>query len=285
MQLEFTKMHGAGNDFVCVSLFDQTVDNPPQLARAITDRHLGVGGDGLMLIGPPDRDTPHINMELYNADGSRAEMCGNGIRCAAKLAYDRGWARCNPIRIETDAGVFDVRVMLESPFNVYAATVDLDPPILDPRRIPVSIPGDQVVETAISLGDRDVAATCMSIGVPHAVVFVESLDAVAVAVLGPRIEKHASFPRGANVDFAECVSRERIRVATWERGCGATQSCGTGSCAAVVAGVLTGRTGRAVAVETPGGDLDVRWDESTGRLTLTGPVAEAFRGVWNLRTA
>lgn len=280
MPLEFTKMHGAGNDFVCVSLYDQIVKNPPELTRDVCDRQRGVGADGLILIGPPDRDTAHVNMEIYNANGSRAEMCGNGIRGVAKLAYERGWARFNPVRIETDAGVFEVELMLESALRVRTARVDLGAPILDPRRIPVEVSGDRAVDVSICIDGETLKATCVSFGNPHTVVFVDSLEAVPLRDWGPKLESHALFPRRTNTHFVQALSQDRIRMASWERGAGATQSCGTGACAAAVAGLLTGKTGRSIAVETCGGELCVECDEALEHVRLSGPVVEEFRGVW-----
>lgn len=280
MGLRFTKMHGLGNDYVYISTFDQAIANPASLAKAISDRHRGVGSDGLILIAPPTTPTAHVRMEMYNADGSRAQMCGNGIRCVAKFTYERGLARDNPLRIETDAGVLTLALTLDPRQRVQLVRVDMGAPILDPLKIPVSLAGPTVIDASIPLMDTVLAITCISMGNPHAVLFVDQLVRVPMKEWGPRLERHPLFPQRINVHFAQVLKPNRVRVVTWERGAGMTQACGTGACAVCVAGVLTKRTERRITAFLPGGDLELEWDEASDHVFMTGPASEVFQGEW-----
>ncbi len=280
MTLDFTKMHGLGNDYVFVSLLDQQVDDPAGLARAMSDRHLGVGADGLILVAPPETPAAHVRMIIYNADGSRAQMCGNGIRCLAKLVYERGWAPFNPLHVQSDRGVHTLELTLDQRQRVVAVRVDMGPPELDPRRIPVDLDGEQVVERPLRLGTRRLAMTCVSLGNPHAVFFVPDLRRVPLADWGPRIEHHELFPERTNVHFAQVVRRNAIRMVSWERGAGSTRACGTGAAAVCVAGVLTGQTERQVNIDLPGGQLKLEWDKQSDHVFKTGPATEVFTGRW-----
>jgi len=280
MALNFTKMHGLGNDYVFVPLYGQTVDDPPALARAISDRHRGVGGDGLILVGPPDAPDAHVRMQMYNADGSRAQMCGNGVRCVAKLAYERGWARHNPLRVQTDAGVLALELTLDGQRRVSQVRVDMGEPVLDPKRIPVSLGGEQVVGMPIPLRDQVLAVTCVSMGNPHAVFFTDDLKRVPLRDWGPQLERHPLFPQRINVHFVQVLARDRVRMATWERGAGPTQACGTGASAVCVAGALNRLTDRTLTATLPGGDLKLEWDEASNHVFMTGPAEEVFTGVW-----
>ncbi|MEP0845894.1 MAG: diaminopimelate epimerase [Phycisphaerae bacterium] len=280
MPLQFTKMHGLGNDYVYVSLFDQSVANPVRLAKAISDRHRGVGSDGLILVGPPESADAHARMQMFNADGSRAQMCGNGIRCVAKLAYERGWARSNPLRVQTDAGVLSLDLALDRAGRVEQVRVDMGAPVLDPRQIPVLLPGERVVSAAIPLPEKVLNVTCVSMGNPHAVFFVEDLMQVPLKQWGPMIERHPLFPQRINAHFVQVQSPERVKMATWERGAGATQACGTGASAVCVAGVLNRLTQRKITAQLPGGFLTLEWDEGSGHVFMTGPATEVFTGVW-----
>ena len=280
MSLKFTKMHGLGNDYVCLSLFDQTVAEPAELARVMSDRHRGVGSDGLILVGPPRAGDAPVRMQVFNADGSRAEMCGNGIRCVAKLAYERGWARENPLRVETDAGVRALDLALDADGAVSEVRVDMGAPILDPKQIPVALAGERVVGAGVPLLDKVLNVTCVSMGNPHAVFFSESLLRVPLSEWGPMLEHHPLFPRRINVHFVAVLAEDRVKMITWERGSGRTQACGSGACAVCVAGVLNGKTQRAITVQLPGGDLKLEWDEATSHVSMTGPAPEVFAGVW-----
>jgi len=274
--MRFTKMQGAGNDYVYVDLFDERVADPAAVARAVSDRHFGVGSDGLILLAPSA--VADVRMEMYNADGSRAEMCGNGIRCLAKLAFDRGRSRRNPMRVETDSGVKTIELRFEGE-RVTAARVDMGVPQFHPDRIPVRLDGDRVVERPIELPGERIPVTCVSMGNPHAVVFVGSVDAQDVARLGPALERHPLFPRRTNVEFVEVVDRGTIRQRTWERGSGETLACGTGACAAGVAAILTGRCDSPLRNLLRGGELGIEWD-GAGSVRMTGPAVEVFSGEW-----
>jgi diaminopimelate epimerase len=263
-----------------MGLFDQTVADPPRLARAISDRHRGVGSDGLILVGPPQAADAHVRMQVFNADGSRAEMCGNGIRCVGKLAYERGWARENPLRVETDAGVKSLDLRLDEAGRVSAVRVDMGEPILDPQKIPVALGGDRVVDMAIPLFDKVLSVTCVSLGNPHAVFFADALVRVPLSDWGPKLERHPLFPQGMNVHFAQVLADDRVNVITWERGSGRTQACGTGACAVCVAGVLNRKTQRSITARLPGGELEIEWDAATNHVFMSGPATEVFTGEW-----
>lgn len=280
MALEFVKMHGLGNDYVFVSLFGQRVDDPPSLARAVSDRHRGVGSDGLILVAPPDDPAAHVRMIMYNVDGSRGQMCGNGIRCVAKLAYERGLARVNPLRVQTDCGVLTLELRLSAAGLVEQVCVDMGAPILEPRRIPVKLDGERVVACPIPLRQHALALTAVSMGNPHAVFFAPDLERVPLAEWGPPLERHPLFPERANVHFAQVVRPDFVRMITWERGSGPTQACGTGASAVCVAGVLNKLTQRAITVEVPGGQLALRWDDATDHVFMTGPATEVYTGRW-----
>ncbi|MGD8450578.1 MAG: diaminopimelate epimerase [Phycisphaerae bacterium] len=278
--MRFTKMHGLGNDFVVVSLFDQHVADPAALARAVGDRRRGVGSDGLILVAPPADEQADVCMIMFNPDGSRAEMCGNGIRCLARLVHERGLVRRNPLRVATDAGVLPLELNVDAAGDVYGVRVAMGRPVLEPQRIPVSLAGDRVVRVPLSLGDLNLTMTCLSMGNPHAVFFTPDLAGVPVADWGPRIETHALFPQRINVHFVQVLSRSRVRMATWERGAGLTQACGTGACAVCVAGVLNDLTERTITAELPGGELELHWDQQSAQVYMTGPATEVFTGTW-----
>ena len=280
MSLTFTKMHGLGNDYVYISLFDQSVDDPPALARAVSDRHRGIGGDGLILLGPPGEADAHVHMRMFNADGSPAEMCGNGIRCVAKLAYEREWARQNPMRVLTDNGVLTLELNFTENGTVNAVRVDMGEPVLDPRRIPVALGGERVVGEPLPLPSGVLVVTCVSMGNPHAVFFTDDLTSVPLAEWGPQLENHPLFPQRINAHFAQVRDRTRVKMITWERGAGPTQACGTGACAVCVAGVLNDLADRSITAELPGGELTLEWDEKTNHVFMTGPAVEVFTGTW-----
>ena len=276
--MRFTKMHGAGNDYVYVDGSAEQVADPAGLARVVSDRHCGIGADGLVLVLPSK--AADVRMRIFNVDGSEAEMCGNGVRCLAKFAYERGIARVNPMRVETGAGIKTVELAIDAGGIVNAATVDMGEPILDPQRIPVAVEGERAVDVPISAGGQRFAMTCVSMGNPHAVIYVPDAGAVALERLGPELEHHAMFTRRANVHFVQVRGVGEVVARTWERGSGATLACGTGACAVCVAGVLTGRSGREVVVHVPGGELGVDWREGDNHVYLSGPAAEVFSGEW-----
>jgi diaminopimelate epimerase len=278
--LAFTKMHGLGNDYVYVSTFDQTVADPIPLAKTISDRHRGVGGDGLILVAPPEDSSAHVRMIMFNADGSRAQMCGNGIRCVAKLAYERDLARANPLRVQTDRGVLSLDLTLDSSGHVAAVRVDMGEPILDPKQIPVALGGQRIVGVPMPLREQILAVTCVSMGNPHAVFFEKQVAMVPLSQLGPQIERHPLFPERINVHFVQVLKRDRVKMITWERGTGITQACGTGASAVCVAGVLNRLTDRKITAQLPGGELQLEWDEPTNHVFMTGPASEVFIGQW-----
>lgn len=273
-------MHGLGNDYVYVDLFAQTLDDAPTLARAVSDRHRGVGSDGLILIAPSELQDAHARMIMYNADGSRGEMCGNGIRCVAKYVHDHGISNANPLRIETDAGVLTLELTLGEQSKVALVRVDMGRPRLRPEEIPVNIDGENVIESLIDANGTLHRMTCVSLGNPHTVVFVDDVAAVPLAEWGPAFEHHALFPERVNTHFAAVRDRGHVDMVTWERGSGATQACGTGATAVCVAGVLTDRTDRKITATLPGGDLQLEWPDDKSSVFMTGPATEVFSGEW-----
>jgi diaminopimelate epimerase len=275
--MRFTKMHGLGNDYVYVDGFEESVADPAALARTISDRHFGVGSDGLILVLPTD--AADVRMRMFNADGSEAQMCGNGVRCVAKYAWDHGRSRANPMRVETGAGILQIRLTLDEGGLAAAATVDMGRPALDPDRIPVRVSQKRVLDVPIRLDKHAYTMTCVSMGNPHAVIFVEDVAAVPLELVGPRIENHPLFPERINVHFVQVRSAGEVVMRTWERGSGVTLACGTGASAVCVAGVLTRRTDRKILAHLPGGDLELQWGEDE-HVRMTGPATEVFTGQW-----
>lgn len=276
--MRFTKMHGAGNDYVYVDCCSQSIEvDLSALAVAVSDRHTGIGADGLILIHPSDR--ADVRMQMFNADGSEAEMCGNGVRCVAKYVYDRGLVKKDELTIETRKGILTLHLHVQAG-RVEQVRVNMGPPILNAAEIPTRLPGDPPLEVGLEVDGRPLSVSCLSMGNPHCIVFVDDLTDEWVLGVGPQIERHPAFPQRTNVEFVRVISPREIDVRVWERGTGETRACGTGACAAVVAGVLTGRTERTVAVHLPGGDLHVDWAPS-GDVFLTGPAVEVFHGDWN----
>ncbi|HTY55325.1 MAG TPA: diaminopimelate epimerase [Candidatus Binataceae bacterium] len=281
-RLQFTKMHGCGNDYVYVVATETRPADPSTLAQRLSDRRFGVGGDGLIMLCPSVR--ADLRMEMYNADGSRGEMCGNGIRCLARLAYERGAARLNPITVETDCGIKTIWLRIDDGL-VSAATVDMGAPILEGREIPALADG-KVVNHQLEVGGRLETITAVSMGNPHCVVFVEDNNIFHMpddefARLGRQFENHPFFPRRVNTEFIQTLTRDRLKMRVWERGSGETLACGTGACAALVAGVLTGRAERKASVELRGGDLEIEWREKgdgADHVFMTGEAVEVFRG-------
>ena len=277
--MNFTKMQGIGNDYVYVDCFAEQVDDPTALARAMSDRHFGVGADGLILIMPSV--SADVRMRIFNADGGEAEMCGNGIRCVAKYAHDHGRAASNPMSIETAAGIRVVELMLGDDGTVTTAGVDMGEPILDPQSVPVNVTQSRAIDVPISAGGNAWKMTCVSLGNPHAVIFVDDVAAVALEQVGPELERNPMFPERVNVHFAEVIAPGEVRMRTWERGSGVTLACGTGASAVCVAGVLTERSDRQIIAHLPGGDLTLQWREEDNHVRMTGPAVEVFTGRWN----
>jgi diaminopimelate epimerase len=276
--MRFTKMHGIGNDYVYVSTFDQRPPaEPARLAVAVSDRHFGVGGDGLILIMPSER--ADARMRMFNADGSEGEMCGNGVRCVAKYLYDHGVVRKDRVTVETGRGILTLELEIRGG-RVERVRVDMGAPIFDRARIPTTLPGDPPVEVPLALGAATLSVTAVSMGNPHAVIYVAEAAAFPLETLGPKLEHHPAFPRRVNAHVVEVISQEEVRVRTWERGSDITLACGTGACAVCVAGVLTGRTGRTLLVHLPGGDLELSWPSDASPVFMTGPATEVFQGEW-----
>jgi diaminopimelate epimerase len=300
--MRFVKMHGIGNDYVYLDAFtdpalDKKVDLK-RLARAMSDRHTGIGSDGIILVGRPSDRAADVRMRMFNADGSESEMCGNGVRCVAKFAYDRLGLRRSPMRVQTGRGVLPIDYITQEG-KVVSATVDMGEPILDAEKIPVELPrpapGGRVVDFPLAkyiplegLGEAhwmedselDQRMTCVSMGNPHAVIFCGHVESVPLEVVGPVIETQPIFPNRTNVHFVEVKSPTEAVMRTWERGAGATRACGTGACASLVAGALTGRLGRKAVMRLPGGPLEIVWDERANRVLMTGPATEVFVGEW-----
>jgi diaminopimelate epimerase len=280
--MRFTKMHGIGNDYVYVNGFEQPVENPAEVSRTVSDRHFGIGSDGLILILPSQK--ADVRMRIFNADGSEAEMCGNGVRCVAKYAYEHGLTKKNPVRVETGRGVLTLELDVAEG-KVRGVTVDMGEPILSLPDIPVDAGrvGNTLRdnEFQIDVGGKPVDMTFVSMGNPHAVIYVPDTDPLDVARLGPPVENHAAFPRRMNVHWVRVRHPGELTMRTWERGSGITLACGTGACAVCVAGVLTGRNHRKVLAHLPGGDLQLEWRESNNHVYMTGPATEVFSGEWN----
>jgi len=278
--LRFTKMQGAGNDYVYVNLFEESLPaDAAQIAPLIANRHFGVGGDGLILIAPSDR--ADACMRMYNADGSEAEMCGNGLRCVAKYVYDHEIARKEQLSLETGAGILAVELEIERG-EAKRVRVNMGEPILDAEKIPTTFQQSPVVNEILTIDGKQFEATCVSMGNPHCVVFVEEATDDMVLGVGPKIECAPQFPARVNVEFIEIVSRSEVKQRTWERGSGETLACGTGASAVCVAGVLTGKLDRKILNHLLGGDLLLEWDASDNHVYMTGPAEEVFTGSWKV---
>ena len=274
--MNFTKMQGAGNDYVYVNCFEETVANPQQLAIQVSDRNFGIGSDGLILIMPSDN--ADVRMRMFNSDGSESEMCGNGIRCVAKYAFDHGLVSKTEISVETGAGILTLRLVPGSDGKIEKVRVNMGPPRLSRSEIPMTGgTSEQVVAEQLTILDRTFSITCASMGNPHCVIFVEDVANFPVSTYGPLIENHELFPRRTNVEFVQIISRTEVRQRTWERGAGETLACGTGSSAVTAACVLNGLTEKKILNHLSGGDLEMEWAED-GCIYMTGPAVEVFSG-------
>ncbi len=283
VDLEFTKMHGLGNDFIVIDDRGGRLDLSPEAVEWLCDRNLGIGADGLILIREATSPDADYAWWFRNADGSVAEMCGNGIRCFAKFVVDHGLVgpQADVVRVETLLGVYSDDVVRDEDGAMASATVDMGEPVLVPARIPTTLgcedSEDPVVDCALETTQGTVRVTCVSMGNPHCVIFVDDVDDAPVHVIGPELETHPVFPKKTNVEFVQVLDDDRLRVRVWERGVGETLACGTGACAAMVAAALTCRGGREATVELPGGELTIRWDAG-GHVFMTGPAREVFSG-------
>lgn len=273
--MRFTKMHGCGNDYIFVNCMEQAVEHPGQLSRIVSDRHMGIGSDGLILICPSEK--ADFEMQMFNADGSEGEMCGNGIRCIAKYVYDRGLTHKTQISVDTKAGIKYLDLTVENG-KVSQVRVDMGEPILEAAKIPVSINKDRIIKEPIEVNGRTWEMTCVSMGNPHAVVYVPDTVSFEIEKYGPYFENHRLFPRRINTEFVQIISRNELNMRVWERGSNETLACGTGTCACVMASILNGYVDHKVLVHLRGGDLTIEYDEKTNHLFLTGPATTVFDG-------
>jgi len=287
--MKFTKMHGLGNDYVYVNGLKDDIEtaDPAGLARDISDRHFGVGGDGLILLLPAeDGVDAHCRMRMFNIDGSEGEMCGNGIRCVCKLAHDSGAVTENPMTIQTGNGVLTLDYTLNDDGDVDCVTVDMGEPKLEPDHVPIDTTGmtatdqPQTFEFLVNEIGESFTGTFCSTGNPHVAIYVDDVSEVNLTKLGPLLERHPLFPARMNVHFVQVISHDEVKVRHWERGSGITLACGTGASAVCVAGVLTGRGQRKITAHLPGGALVLEWKESDNHVYMTGPATEVFTGEW-----
>jgi len=297
--MRFTKMHGLGNDYIYVNCFEQKILQPERLAVAVSDRHFGIGSDGLILVMPCEN--ADLGMRMFNADGSEAQMCGNGIRCLAKYAYENNLVKgkhptqriCQKllqsacpntdeiyeITVQTGRGILTLELAIVNG-KVQQVCVNMGQPILAPIDIPVSLVGQQAVGIPLYIEDHNLLMTCVSMGNPHAVFYCPQLDQIDLQRLGPAIENHKMFPQRVNVHFVQVVSPEEVIMRTWERGSGITLACGTGAAAVCVAGVLASKTAHSILAHLPGGDLQLLWNQEDNHVYLVGPATEVFTGDW-----
>ena len=273
--MKFTKMHGTGNDYIYVSCFEESVQDPSSLSIRLSDRHFGVGSDGLILICPSDK--ADFRMIMFNADGSEAKMCGNGIRCMAKYVHDRGLTDQTEMTVETGSGIKTLLLNLENGMTK-TVQVDMGEPILTPKAIPVLTDLPDFISQPVSAGGETLLMTCVSMGNPHAVTFVEDVASVDLARLGPLFENHPIFPERANIEFIQVLDEGTLKMRVWERGSGETLACGTGACASLVASVLNGKSQRAARLILAGGELLIDWDKDDDHVYMTGPAAFVFDG-------
>ncbi|MDR3340643.1 MAG: diaminopimelate epimerase [Candidatus Symbiothrix sp.] len=273
--MKFTKMHGAGNDYVYIDCFREKVENPAELAITVSDRHKGIGSDGLILIMPSD--TCDFRMRMFNADGSEAQMCGNGSRCVGKFVYDKAYTNKKQITLETLAGV---KVLELFPVNgkVEQVKVDMGTPALSVKAIPVVWNEAQLIDKTIDFEPEKYAITCVSMGNPHAVIFTEGIDKLDLEKIGKKIENHPMFPERVNVEFVEILSPTHAKMRVWERGSGETLACGTGACAVEVAAVLNNKLERKATISLLGGDLELEWDKDNKHVYMTGEAVTVFEG-------
>lgn len=273
--MKFTKMHGIGNDYVYVNCFEESVKNPAEVSKFVSDRHFGIGSDGLILISPSA--IADFRMNIYNADGSQAEMCGNGIRCVAKYVYDYGLTDKTEISVETLAGIKYLRLQVENG-KVASVEVNMGAPILEPKEIPVAVEESPVVNVPVEVKGKIYHMTCVSMGNPHAIIFMNNVKDLDIEAIGPYFENHTVFPKRTNTEFVEVLDRNTVNMRVWERGSDETLACGTGACATTVACILNDKTENEVTVHLLGGDLKIRWDREANQVYMTGPATVVFDG-------
>lgn len=281
--MKFTKMQGCGNDYVYVNGFTEKMDQDkkPEIVRFLSDRHFGIGGDGVIFINPSDK--ADFEMEMFNADGTRSEMCGNGIRCVAKFVYDYGMTtKLKDLPIISGGHVKYLDLTLGEDGKVSMVKVNMGAPILAPGEIPVVADGDSAINIPIAVQDKEYHMTCVSMGNPHAIIFVEDVMSMDLEKIGPDFENHKVFPRRTNTEFVQIIDRNHVKMRVWERGTGETLACGTGCCATAVACVLNGLTDTKVEVEVLGGKINIEWDREANLVFMTGPATTVFEGEINL---
>lgn len=277
--MKFTKMHGCGNDYIYVNGFAEKIpaEKKPTLVQRLSDRHFGIGGDGVIFINPSD--VADFEMEMYNADGSRGEMCGNGIRCVAKYVYDKGMTDATEISVVSAGKIKYLTLTVDKPHNVVTKVrVNMGSPILEPAMIPVEAEGEQAVNVPIEVDGEEYRMTCVSMGNPHAVVFMEHVREMDIEKIGPSFENHKRFPKRINTEFVEIIDRRNVFMRVWERGTGETLACGTGCCATAVACILNGLTDEEITVKLLGGELLIQWDRKANLIYMTGPAKTVFEG-------
>lgn len=275
--MKFTKMQGCGNDYVYVNGFEEKIplEQKPALVQKLSDRHFGIGGDGVIFINPSD--VADFEMEMYNADGSRSEMCGNGIRCVAKYVYDKGLTNATEISIVSAGKIKYLQLTVEEN-KVTRVRVNMGSPILAPELVPVEAEGEQVVDEPITVDGQEYRMTCVSMGNPHAVVFMDGVKEMNLEKIGPSFENHKRFPKRTNTEFVEILDRKNVFMRVWERGTGETLACGTGCCATAVACVLNGLTDNEITVKLLGGEISIEWDREANLIYMTGPATIVFDG-------
>ena len=273
--MKFTKMHGIGNEYVYVNCFQEKVDNPSEVAKFVSDRHFGVGSDGLILIKPSQ--IADCEMDMYNLDGSQGAMCGNGIRCVAKYVYDYGIVPKTTLRIATKSGIKELNLTVENG-KVSLVRVNMGSPILEASKIPVVSDQSQAVNQPIKVNGHTYYFTGVSMGNPHAVVYLDDVDNLDIEKIGPAFEKHPVFPDRVNTEFVKVIDRKTLKMRVWERGSGETLACGTGACAVAVSSILNNLTGEEVTVKLLGGDLKIHWDRLENLVYMTGPATTVFDG-------
>ena len=275
-RMKFTKMHGCGNDYVYVNCLEETVKHPDKVAQFVSDRHFGIGSDGLILIEPSE--VADFCMAMYNADGSRGEMCGNGIRCVAKYVYDYGLTDKTQISVETLGGIKYLDLTVEDG-KVSLVKVDMGKPELEADLIPIISEREQVIDEPIEVDGKEYHMTGVSMGNPHAVIYVDDVKGLDLEKIGPKFENHERFPKRINTEFVHCIDRQTVEMRVWERGSGETLACGTGACAVAVSSILNNLTDTQVTVKLLGGDLQIEWDREKDRVFMTGPATVVFDGV------
>jgi diaminopimelate epimerase len=274
--MKFTKMHGLGNDYVFVNCFQEFVPNPSHAARLVSHRHLVIGADGLVLILPSRK--ADFEMRMFNADGSEAQMCGNAIRCVGKYVYDHGMTKSRNITVDTPAGIKTLELHLNTAGRVDLVKVDMGEPVLLPKDIPVNSPLEKFIDQPVQVGDSVFRVTCVSMGNPHAISFVEDVTNFPIETVGPLMENHPLFPQRTNAEFVQVIDKTRLKMRVWERGTGETMACGTGACAVLVASCLNGVSDRRAVIELPGGELMIDWDIQSNHVFKTGSATFVFSG-------